>query len=150
MADAGTNLLIQHLRTALSPRHETETDGQLLARWAADRDAQAFAALVRRHGPMVLAVCRSVLRHLQVAKTARQADIGDNNAQRAPFGERDGFPTSRCGLDMKSGIGQQRADRVAHIIIVLTDEDGRAFSWLAISVAIWPGTEARPNKRVSR
>jgi len=49
------------------------------------------------------------------------------NGRPSPFDERDGFPTRRCGLDVKSGIGRQRADRVAPIIIVLKDEDGRAF-----------------------
>lgn len=41
------------------------TDGQLPERHATgggDMAGQAFAALVERHGPMVLKVCRSVLR----------------------------------------------------------------------------------------
>jgi RNA polymerase sigma factor (sigma-70 family) len=39
------------------------SDGQLLARYAASNDGPAFAALVARHGPMVLATCRAILRH---------------------------------------------------------------------------------------
>src|SRR5438045_9727621 len=38
-----------------------EPDPDLLARFARDRDEAAFAELVERHGPMVLAVCRRVL-----------------------------------------------------------------------------------------
>ena len=49
------------------------TDGQLLGRYVARRDDDAFEALVRRHGPMVLAVCRRVLRHAQDAEDAFQA-----------------------------------------------------------------------------
>ena len=48
-------------------------DGQLLARYAADRDEAAFEALVARHGPMVLATCRAVLKHEHDVEDAFQA-----------------------------------------------------------------------------
>src|SRR5262249_38666326 len=49
------------------------TDQQLLHHFLATREEAAFATLVERHGPMVLGVCRSVLRHTQDAEDACQA-----------------------------------------------------------------------------
>src|SRR5207253_1000694 len=64
------------------------TDAELLARYVADRDdrsrgeavgrgasdgGEAFAELVRRHGPVVLAVCRRITRDRDDADEAFQA-----------------------------------------------------------------------------
>ncbi len=52
------------------------TDAQLLARFLDRRDAGAevaFEVLVERHGPMVLRVCRGVLRDEHAAEDAFQA-----------------------------------------------------------------------------
>jgi RNA polymerase sigma factor (sigma-70 family) len=49
------------------------TEGQLLDRFASGRDEAAFVALVERHGPMVLAVCRQFLRDPNDVDDAFQA-----------------------------------------------------------------------------
>ena len=49
------------------------TDGQLLERYVASRDESAFEALVVRHGPMVLGVCRAVLNNSPDVEDAFQA-----------------------------------------------------------------------------
>ena len=51
-------------------------DAQLLSRFAAARDAtgeSSFRELISRHGPMVLGVCRQILRHAHDADDAFQA-----------------------------------------------------------------------------
>jgi RNA polymerase sigma factor (sigma-70 family) len=48
-------------------------DAELLGRYARLRDADAFAEIVRRHGPLVLGVCRRVVRDGHEAEDAFQA-----------------------------------------------------------------------------
>jgi RNA polymerase sigma factor (sigma-70 family) len=54
-------------------RLDAATDGQLLGRFVQARDADAFAALVQRLGPTVLAVCRRVCPDSHLAEDAFQA-----------------------------------------------------------------------------
>jgi RNA polymerase sigma factor (sigma-70 family) len=60
-------------RYAGSLAYDALSDGQLLEWFINQREEGAFAALVRRHGPMVMSVCRRVLRNSHDAEDAFQA-----------------------------------------------------------------------------
>jgi RNA polymerase sigma factor (sigma-70 family) len=64
---------LRQFRQRLDPGAAALTDAQLLTRFVQVRDENAFAALVGRHGPLVLGVCRRVLSHHQDAEDALQA-----------------------------------------------------------------------------
>src|ERR1700747_1220805 len=74
VADAPLQTVLRHVRTlAAAPRDGGPPDDELLRAFAARRDEDAFAALVRRHGAFVLNVCRRVLHHEQDAEDAFHA-----------------------------------------------------------------------------
>jgi RNA polymerase sigma factor (sigma-70 family) len=74
MAGGKTSGLLQHIRRLVGLAGGGDfTDGQLLEQFVAGRDQAAFAALVGRHGPLVMSVCRRLLNQEQDAEDAFQA-----------------------------------------------------------------------------
>src|SRR5262245_5506688 len=74
MANSKTSQVMQCIcRAVVLQDRAGMTDGQLLECFLTQRDDTAFAALVRRHGPMVWGVCRRVIRDHHDAEDAFQA-----------------------------------------------------------------------------
>jgi RNA polymerase sigma factor (sigma-70 family) len=74
MTRPAVDKVLQHIRHLASARQLGELpDHELLERYIDQGDEAAFAAVVQRHGPMVLGVCRRVLHDAQEAEDACQA-----------------------------------------------------------------------------
>jgi RNA polymerase sigma factor (sigma-70 family) len=73
MTSGPLRTVMRYLQKVAAPDGGGTSDGDLLRRFVARRDESAFAALVERHGPLVLGVCRRVLQNPSDAEDAFQA-----------------------------------------------------------------------------
>jgi RNA polymerase sigma factor (sigma-70 family) len=73
MPDGELRAVVGFIHGLVDPDLASQTDNELLRRFLANRDESAFEVLVRRHGPMVLGLCRRILRDPQNAEDAFQA-----------------------------------------------------------------------------
>jgi DNA-directed RNA polymerase specialized sigma24 family protein len=66
--------VLRHVRGMVEePALANASDGQLLERFCARREEAAFTALLRRHGPLGMSVCRRRLAHEQDCEDVFQA-----------------------------------------------------------------------------
>ncbi|HYT90950.1 MAG TPA: sigma-70 family RNA polymerase sigma factor, partial [Gemmataceae bacterium] len=74
MANRQVGAILHHLSKLVDKETATQlTDGQLLQRFSAHRDEDAFAALMQRHSGLVYGVCRHILHQEQDAEDAFQS-----------------------------------------------------------------------------
>jgi DNA-directed RNA polymerase specialized sigma24 family protein len=73
MVATQANKVFHSIRTLALHQQGGATDGDLLDLYVRQKDEAAFEALVRRHGPRVLGVCRRILGNSSDAEDAYQA-----------------------------------------------------------------------------
>ncbi|HEV3084651.1 MAG TPA: sigma-70 family RNA polymerase sigma factor [Gemmataceae bacterium] len=67
------DLRVRHLRELVESPGDEQSDRELVKLFTHQHDEHAFSRLVQRHGPLVLSVCRRVLRDVHDAEDAFQA-----------------------------------------------------------------------------
>jgi RNA polymerase sigma factor (sigma-70 family) len=115
MATAPVSPLIRYIRRVATAHAAADlSDGLLLERFTRQQDEAAFTALVRRHGPRVMGVCRRVVQDWHTAEDCFQA-VFLVLARKAPSLERPGSlvpwlhgVATRVALKAKAQAAKQR------------------------------------------
>src|SRR5262245_55759744 len=101
--------VVDHLRRAVAPGESgNRTDGQLLTDFLSRRDEAAFAALVCRHGAMVLGVCQRVVGRLQDAEDAFQATFLVLARKASSIRPREKVPSWLYGVALRTAMAVRR------------------------------------------
>lgn len=73
VAHSMSNVALAKMIEQWSGAHDSEPDSRLLTRFLTERDEDAFATLVHRHGPLVYGTCQRILGNRAEAEDAFQA-----------------------------------------------------------------------------
>jgi RNA polymerase sigma factor (sigma-70 family) len=110
MATAQLGAVLRHIRhLADDPTMGEPSDGALLRAFLGGNDPSAFAALVRRHGPMVLQVCRRTLGNAHDAEDALQATFLTLARQAASIRKRESLASWLHGVAYRMATDARKA-----------------------------------------
>ncbi|AWM40905.1 ECF RNA polymerase sigma factor SigM [Gemmata obscuriglobus] len=143
--------LLGHVRGLDSARGASATDAELLSGFAAHCDEAAFTTLVQRHGPMVLRVCRRVLRHEQDAEDAFQATFLTLARRAAAVRKGEALASWLHGVACRTAASARRAAarRRAHeerARLAPVTAPGEEFAWREVQSALDEEVQRLPEK----
>jgi RNA polymerase sigma factor (sigma-70 family) len=151
MADTSLSAVVRHLRQIASPATDPRDDHELLTAFAVRQEQAAFAMLVRRHGPMVLNVCRRVLRHEQDAEDAFQATFLVLAAKAAVLSIRTGVAGFLHGVAYRLALkarreATRRRRREACAPIPVATDVAAELSWREVQAVVEEEMQRLPDK----
>ncbi|HXG08630.1 MAG TPA: sigma-70 family RNA polymerase sigma factor [Gemmataceae bacterium] len=126
-------------------------DHRLLDIFRSRRDEVAFAALVQRHGPVVLGVCRRVLHNEHDAEDAFQSTFLVLARKAGSIRRRESLDSwlykvaYRLALRLRSRTAHQRAAEIREVPAPLTEADGD-LSWRELRVVLDEELQKLPEK----
>jgi RNA polymerase sigma factor (sigma-70 family) len=156
MATARLDSLLQHIhKLAGGARNAHWSDRQLLDKFVSGRDESAFSALISRHGPMVLRVCRRVLHNEQDAEDAFQATFLVLARNSASIRQREALVGWLHGVAYRTAMKARRSAarrrkheaRLVHCIVPSRNRglDSADPSWKEVRVALDEEIQALPH-----
>jgi RNA polymerase sigma factor (sigma-70 family) len=134
MADRRLQAVLHYLHKQVEGRAANAlADGVLLDRFVAGGDQAAFTALVDRHGPMVLGVCRRVLRRAHDAEDAFQAAFLVLARKAPSIRKKDALASWLHGVAYHAAANLRRAESRRGALLPLQNEATQADPALEVS-----------------
>jgi RNA polymerase sigma factor (sigma-70 family) len=151
MRTSGANQVIQYLRhVVLRQNGAGLADSQLLELYVTQRDEAAFDALIRRHGPMVLGVCRRILRNQADAEDAFQATFLVFLRKAASIRSRSTVSNWLYGVAHNTALKAKAMDRRRHVkereARTVPRDEARAEVWQELQTLLDAELSSLPEK----
>jgi RNA polymerase sigma factor (sigma-70 family) len=144
--------LLQAVRDSAGVRESGETtDQELLWQFSQQRDESAFATLMHRHGPLVLGVCRRVLRDPNDADDAFQATFLVLARKAGSVGQPDRLANWLYGVALRvarkarSAVAR-RHDRQQPVTDIPAAASGRGADWIDLRQVLDDELRCLPEK----
>src|SRR5262249_18904364 len=152
MANAPLTSVLRHIRNlAAAENCKNLTDGQLLDSFSSHHEEAAFAVLVRRHGPLVLRVCRRVLRQEQDAEDAFQPTFFVLARKAASIRKREALVSWLHGVAYRMAMNAKREaarrrEHEARAKVSSENNLGRELAWRDVQAVLEEEIQRLPEK----